>query len=585
MEISDRYRLGRLLTTSAFTELYEGIQGRGPYERRVAIKKLRSDVSEEGLEQRFVDEGRVATQLAHPNIVTILDVGTIDGAPCQVMELVEGLDLSELLRRAGPGEIPKPSSLYVALEVAHALAHAHDARDARGQHLGLVHRDVTPSNILIGWNGAVKLADFGIALFAGRAAVTQVGHALGKTSYMAPEQAVGGAVDRRSDLYALACVLHEMLCGYSPLTDEPTRLLVNAGADLPISSALDTDLAAMLSRATRHPIERRYGSADEFAEVLGRALAGRLTQDPRSLLKSWVAGFRPSPPLDPIPGLGFELGVSPERRPRTAVIVREQATEVVEAPTPIHTSVDVFTQVTAPGTVPDPPAPPGAPTRTVLTPRKRSKRLSVAAVVLLPLAGAAGLAVGLARARTSDSPGLPAAPRASVPFAAPREAELPKAVGLPRAESNPKEVSSPPRSSRRSGPSEPSPGDGPNLEQAAARRGLRRDDLEALPQIAALMARAASASDPSAKAEAQRAAVAAIDAVLIDRDLISAKLGRLEARLRARRKRPHDAGRLLELEDAFLSARVDAADVAHRGRLEELCLRLYRLEAAIDQLR
>jgi serine/threonine protein kinase len=178
------------------------------------------------------------------------------------------------------------------MSVAHALAYAHGAADAEGRPLRIVHRDVSPSNILVSWEGDVKLADFGIAYALRRLDVTHAGIAKGKVAYMAPEQARGDTVDGRADLFSLACVMHKMLVGYSPLERLDNRTVAEMGERFPMDDAVPEDLVPILERA-RHPArDRRYRDAGELALHLGRVLAARIDQDARAVLCAWLDTFR-----------------------------------------------------------------------------------------------------------------------------------------------------------------------------------------------------------------------------------------------------------------------------------------------------
>ena len=183
-------------------------EGHGDFQRLVVLKLLRTDMANDPeLVAMFVDEGRLASQLRHRNVVHTYDVGEHDGTPYLVMELVDGVSLQRLLVQAGAGVEVVRYVVAVLEETLEGLAHAHSLTDFSGAPLGVVHRDVSPHNILIGFDGQVKLADFGIAKARTSSVETRTGVVKGKVSYMAPEQALGEEVDARADLYSIGVIL------------------------------------------------------------------------------------------------------------------------------------------------------------------------------------------------------------------------------------------------------------------------------------------------------------------------------------------------------------------------------------------
>ncbi|HEY0250546.1 MAG TPA: serine/threonine-protein kinase, partial [Kofleriaceae bacterium] len=200
-------------------EVFEGeLAGDHNFVRKVALKRLLPSIADDAdAAKRFLDEARIASALHHAGIVAVLDVGLLDGVPFQVLELVDGLDASALMRRLG-GKVPVDAALAITGDVARALDHAHHATDESGLAREIVHRDVKPQNILISWDGDVKLTDFGIALARDREARTEVGQVAGTFGFMAPEQRTRDRVDGASDVYALGLTLHALLTGRSPIT-------------------------------------------------------------------------------------------------------------------------------------------------------------------------------------------------------------------------------------------------------------------------------------------------------------------------------------------------------------------------------
>ncbi|MDQ3036649.1 MAG: serine/threonine protein kinase, partial [Myxococcota bacterium] len=226
-------------------------------ERLVVVKQIHESLSrDEGFARMFIDEAKLCAGLRHANVVQVLDLGREDGLLYMAMEYVEGFDLHQLLVRCSKTKIALPAELAIFLvrEVLAALDFAHRAVDAEGRALGIVHRDVSPSNVLVSLEGEVKLCDFGIARAAGRAAAD--GRVAGKSAYMSPEHARGEELDARADVFAAGILLWELCAG---------RRLYRGGED------------AMLELAKRAEVprlpERGLPEHAHLQEILDRALA------------------------------------------------------------------------------------------------------------------------------------------------------------------------------------------------------------------------------------------------------------------------------------------------------------------------
>jgi hypothetical protein len=232
----------------------------------------------------FREEMRVAPRLDHPRVVRALDVGVIDGVDYIALELVDGPSLRALLDEH-PGTLPLSVTLEVVRDVALALAYAHALTDEEGQPLMLVHRDVSPENILLSVDGGARLADFGIARHAAREHQTMMGEVKGKPGYMAPEQRTGGPIDARADLYALGVVLEELIAGHDVpryvtsllellLAEEPSRRPSDATS---VADALEAlrqmvsgpTLARFLGRLRGRSVPTGSGSGSDPLEALG----------------------------------------------------------------------------------------------------------------------------------------------------------------------------------------------------------------------------------------------------------------------------------------------------------------------------
>ena len=177
--------------------------------------------------------------------------------------------------------------------VGHALHFAHLAVDEAGAPLRIVHRDVSPQNVLVSRSGDVKLSDFGIAFAEGRAEKTVGGIARGKPAYMAPEQAVGGAMDGRTDVFGLGCVLHALLAGESALRDENSLVDLLAGVELTLDPSLPAPIREVIAKATRRNKAERYDTAEAMALACTHVLPGFLSGEPRTALSAWVKAVSP----------------------------------------------------------------------------------------------------------------------------------------------------------------------------------------------------------------------------------------------------------------------------------------------------
>ncbi|MDB4982441.1 MAG: Serine/threonine-protein kinase [Myxococcales bacterium] len=291
-----RYRLIDRLGAGGMSELFvaetTGVEG---FTRNFVLKRLRRSLArkKEAVAQ-FIDEARMQASLVHSNIVPVFDFGVVDGEYFMTQEYIVGRDLGRLVHRhverTGVG-LPAPIAYYVAHETALALAYAHETLDENGEPLGIVHRDVSPGNVMVSLAGEVKLSDFGIVKSNRRRSQTRAGMVKGNASFMSPEQARGLAVDPRSDLFSLGHVLHHCLTG---------RLLYHGENDLDILHRAATgltpaDIAAIdglpepargvLSRVLAFDPAERFQTASELADALavhtggGKAATARLMRE------------------------------------------------------------------------------------------------------------------------------------------------------------------------------------------------------------------------------------------------------------------------------------------------------------------
>jgi len=294
----------------------------GTYKQLVVKRILPEHAKSRRFLHMFVEEAHLATRLNHPNIVQVYEFSDHgDEGLLLSMEYVEGVDLGELARAARKQGQPVPYwvSAFVIAEVAKGLHYAHERKDEGGMPLAIVHRDVSPQNVLISYGGAVKVADFGIAsanLFREEPGVLK-----GKFGYMSPEQARGEKVDRRSDIYGLGVVLYELLTGKSPygnLKDQALSEAVRQGISQPPSSfaeELPADLDAIVMKAVSRRAEDRYETARDMAAAIGRALLENKQLIDSSTVEETIAAL-----------IDEDLAAEPEQPQRTLAAVRKPRT-------------------------------------------------------------------------------------------------------------------------------------------------------------------------------------------------------------------------------------------------------------------
>lgn len=280
-----RYEVIGRLGAGGMAELFlaraTGIEG---FEKLVALKLIRPELASDGeLVRMFHDEARLAAKLQHPNIAQVFDIGSAGRHYFFTMEYVEGEDLRTVQRHSGLGgrRLPLEHALAIGSYVAGALHHAHTKRDADGHPLVIVHRDVSPSNVLVSYDGCVKLVDFGIAKASRSGVVTRSGALKGKLVYMSPEQCAGEPLDGRSDIFSLGLVLYEIITGVRPfeLDNEVAIAQKLILEDVPAPSTrgaqIDADVEAVLMRALARDRQERYATAQELQLQLERLLVSR----------------------------------------------------------------------------------------------------------------------------------------------------------------------------------------------------------------------------------------------------------------------------------------------------------------------
>jgi serine/threonine-protein kinase len=437
-----RYFLIDRIATGGMAEVYRAItQGVEGFRRTFVVKRILADKAKsQTFIRMFIDEARICAALHHPNVVQVYDFGSVDGSYFLAMEYLQGKDLSSLMRvlRAAKTAVPPGLAAFIAREAAVGLHYAHTLRGPNGQGLGIVHRDVTPSNIMLLFAGGVKLLDFGIAKAATAASAAGEGDGVkGKFGYLSPEQARGGEVDGRADVFALGVTMWEMLVGRRLFAgkDEVETLRNVLQKPVPPPSVMRPDVPPALDRIVLRALDRtrekRYQNADEMArdcdEVLGTVRAD--SQTLRSFLNDLFAEESSSLSQN-IPELPEELladlkpeptGVLPSRRDR----VPSLEIEVVD-PTGPHgrtrTPAPPFGVIAADDEVV---------ARGWLATRWRWIGVAVVAATVLAV-------LGLARQRhVAPPPAVAADPAAAPPAAGPPAAAPPAAAPAPPAATPP----------------------------------------------------------------------------------------------------------------------------------------------------
>lgn len=257
------------------------------FRKLVVLKTLHQEFEEDPDSiESFMDEARLAAHLHHPNIVQTFEVGVAHHSHFIAMDYLEGIPLNRLLSRLTRRDrsVDEGVAAFIAREVLAGLHYAHELESYDGTPLRIVHRDVSPSNVFVSWDGVVRLIDFGIAKAALRRAGTDSGVIKGKFAYIAPEQAVGASIDRRADVFSLGVVLWEMLSGkrLRPHNNDVLTLQDMVEGETPrireANPDIDAGLARIVDRALQSNVDDRYANASDMAAALDEWLAGQSSQ-------------------------------------------------------------------------------------------------------------------------------------------------------------------------------------------------------------------------------------------------------------------------------------------------------------------
>jgi TonB family protein len=277
-----QYVLLEKIATGGMAEVWKarmrGVEG---FQKIVAIKKILPHLSDnQDFIEMFVDEAKLAAQLNHNNIIHIYDLGKIQSSYYIAMEYIDGYDLKNILKKAQERDQPLSVeiALFVASKIGAALDYAHRKRDFEDKEMGLVHRDVSPQNVLISEEGDIKLCDFGIAKAASKASHTQAGALKGKLQYMSPEQAWGRNIDKRSDIFALATVLFEMLTARKLFAGDNELSILEQVREARVTAPsqyndeITPEIDAIVLKALQKDPANRYQTAGEMQRDLDAVL-------------------------------------------------------------------------------------------------------------------------------------------------------------------------------------------------------------------------------------------------------------------------------------------------------------------------
>jgi len=297
-----RYRLVSRLASGGTAEVYTAVLvGAHGFQKQAVIKRLPPEfAAHENNRELFIEEAKLMASLSHANLVSVLDFGEVDGSYFLALEHVDGINLGQAMGRS---PIPRPVALHIAIQVLRGLGYAHELRNARGERLGIVHRDVCPQNILLGKNGDVKLGDFNLAP-ARHHGFLVAQEKNERRLYCSPEQSLGETVDARADLFSLGLWLYEALAGKHPYAGKIGTLLllaVSQAAIPPLQGLREVTprLAEVLARALQPLPAERFQSAAEMLKALHACeeppAAGSIEVE--ELVASVLAASGTTPPL------------------------------------------------------------------------------------------------------------------------------------------------------------------------------------------------------------------------------------------------------------------------------------------------
>jgi TonB family protein len=292
-----QYTLEEHIATGGMAEVYKArMVGMEGFRKTVAIKRILPHLTDnEEFVNMFIDEAKLAAQLNHNNIIHIYELGKVDRSHYIAMEYIEGRDLRSILQECRERQVmmPVPLTLYIGTLLASALDYAHRKQDFDDRDLGLVHRDVSPQNVLISDEGVIKLCDFGIAKAASKASHTRAGALKGKLQYMSPEQAWGKDIDHRSDIFSLGLVLFEMLTGEKLFAGDSEMSILEQVRNPKVEgpSRYNPDVTSEIEKIVLKALESDCENRYQFAQELQRDMEKSLRRKGWSPSSSDVARF------------------------------------------------------------------------------------------------------------------------------------------------------------------------------------------------------------------------------------------------------------------------------------------------------
>jgi eukaryotic-like serine/threonine-protein kinase len=497
MSLQSRYTILRKVTDGGTAEIFlakqHGAQG---FEKTVVLKRIFTTFyADPQFRHMLVDEAHVAMSLNHSNIVQVLDLGESEGRYFLALELVDGWSLDRILKRSKAAGVPIPPALalYVTAEVCRALAYAHNKKRANGKPFGIVHRDVSPHNVLISEQGEVKLTDFGIAQVQNKTEKSLGNLIKGKVAFMSPEQAAAGPLDARSDLFSVGTMLYAMITRRHPFdapTDYETLMLVKNGDFLPPETArpgLNPELYRVIRKAMGKTPEARYQKAEDMLVDVEQVMRVAFRPVGQTELQRWLGDLGSK---DGVPPLTREAPPEPPAARSTVGPLRAGSGQDSGLVLTLDDAVEVRSADRPP------PPPPGA-TEVMTHPprfapsdrvwhRKPSVRIAGAGALLLvgALVSARALsgrhAPDPAPAAASAAPATPAAapPAATAPSAAVPPAPPPP-VAAADAQATPPPVAAVPKPEVTGTAGAPGAETVAKAEPVAAKTGPADDDKEA----------------------------------------------------------------------------------------------------------